>query len=324
MINNNVSVAMPHCSLNLYAYYQRLNNFFHGSGKDPGNFISPPSCHRSYTTDVVVPASVPAEYRWLFERLEEYTSIHPELIKNMIVQGSYGDFTNTEYSDLDVVVFLNQSVVENRKKRAQFKTILRKKLMPLIYSIDPLQHHGVFLLWPGFCECYLENILPLVVYSRAWAVKQINMRFTCSSHKSTPRLPGLLRTILAEYKQVKIPKNFYYIKRFTSHIMMVPCIYFMDRGTYLHKVLSFAPFIRKFQTTAQLMSDVTEIRRKWRGAPRTVKMIAHGGYGSRVLKRYFPVFNGLFYRSKEIIEYIHHIDINVLAQLNTSVTNELY
>lgn len=290
--------------------------YFHGRGDDPGNFKPLPSCYKTFKTDVVIPSTVPVKYQWLLERLSEFEQCHPELIDNIIVQGSYGDFTNTEYSDLDLVVFLNQSVVESRKKRAKFKTILRKKIMPLIYSIDPLQHHGVFLLWPELCKCYLENILPIVVYSHAWAIKQINIRFTCSSKKITPRLPGLLRTIFSEYKRVEISNNFYHIKRFLSHIMMVPCIYFMDRGTYIHKSKSFAPFIRKFQAISQLMSDVSEIRRKWPGAPRTIKMIGLCGFGPRVFRRYFPVFNGAFYHSEEIIEYIHRIDISALLQLD--------
>ena len=259
MINNEVSVAMSDCSLGAYDYYQRLSHYFHGRGIDPGNYKLPSSCRKSYNTDVVVSSSVPEKYQWLFERLANYSLIHPELIENVIVQGSYGDFTNTAYSDLDIIVFLNQSIVENNKDRAKFKAFLRREMMPFIYSIDPLQHHGVFLLWPELCNCYLEKILPLLVYSRSWAVKQMNMRFTCISTKSAPKLPGLLQTISSEYKRARTSKNFYYIKQFTSHIMMVPCIYFMDQGTYLHKSESFAPFIRKFQSTAQLLLSLIHI-----------------------------------------------------------------
>lgn len=321
MINSEVSVAMSDCSFDSYDYYQRLSHYFHGRGKDPGNYKLPSSCPKSYKTDVAVSSSVPEKYQWLFERLANYSFIHPKLIENIIVQGSYGDFTNTAYSDLDIIVFLSQSIVENRKDRAKFKTVLTREIMPFIYSIDPLQHHGVFLLWPELCNRYLENILPLLVYSRSWAVKQMNMRFNCISPKSAQKLPGLLQTIFSEYKRAKISNNFYYIKRLTSHIMMVPCIYFMDRGTYLHKSKSFAPFIRKFQSTAQLLSDVTEIRRKWPQTPCIVKIIGLGGFGSRIFRRYFPVFNGAFYHSKEIVEHIHRIDLSALVQLNRLVTN---
>jgi len=280
-------------------------------------------CSQPYSRAVTVTPTIPEGYHWLSKRLVAIVEQHPSLIQNIIVQGSYGDFTNNNYSDLDIILFLEPSVVENQLKRQQLRRLIQKKLMDLIYSIDPLQHHGVFLLWPQLCDFYVESILPLVVYTRAWSVKKFQVNFRCTAEPTPRRTPGLRQTILSEFSKMGGRVNFYHLKRLTSHIMMVPCLYYMDQGIYLHKALSFGPFIQEHPKTEQLLADVTEIRNRWPNKPRSVLVLEANNIGYRVFGRHYPQICGALYRSTWIQHHIHGLTVDALSNVASLSKNAI-
>ena len=186
--------------------------------------------------------------------------------------------------------------------------------MPLIYSIDPLQHHGVFLLWPKLCDCYVESILPLVVYSKAWSVHKFEVGFRCSTKRTPRRTPNLIQTILKESRSLGGRVNFYHVKRLTSHIMMVPCLYYTDQGTYLHKASSFEPFIHNFPKAKQLLADVTEIRKRWPKKPWLVFLMELHNIGYHMFGKHYPQICGFLYRSRWIQHRVHRLNFNGLSE----------
>jgi hypothetical protein len=296
-------------------YYQNFHAYLHGLASDPGNFQMPKASMQSYAQAVTVNTVVPEAYQWLYRRLCMIVEQQEPLIENIIVQGSYGDFTNNNYSDLDIILYLDQSVVESQQKRQLLRKFIQKRMMPLIYSIDPLQHHGVFLLWPELCDGYIESILPLVVYSKAWAVRKFETGFKCTTQKMLPRTPNLIQTILRESGRIGRRINFYYLKRLTSHIMIMPCLYFMDQGIYLHKANSFEPFVQQFPKTKHLFDDVSEIRNKWPPKPRSVFLMGLNNLGYHMFGKRYPKICGVFYRSPWIKQHVHHLKFNDLSKI---------
>lgn len=295
-------------------YYLKLNAYLQGVGNDPGNFHLPDLGSQSYPHIVTVNSAIPESYRWLYKRLDRIVEHQRSFIQNIIVQGSYGDFTNNNYSDLDIILYLEASVVENQRKRQLLRKVIQKNLMPLIYSIDPLQHHGVFLVWPQLCDCYVESILPLVVYSKAWSVHKFEVNFRCATKRMPPRTPGLIQTILKESRRLVGWINFYHLKRLTSHIMMVPCLFYMDQGIYFHKANSFAPFIQNFPKAERLLADVTEIRKRWPKKPWLVYLMGLHDIGYHMFGKRYPLICGLLYRSRWIRHYTHRLDLKALPQ----------
>jgi hypothetical protein len=314
---------MSYPEIQILNYYRKLNAYLHGASIDPGDFLTGNSCDQSYQFEVTVTSTIPEAYQWLYRRLGRFVDQHPALIQNIIVHGSYGDFTNNNYSDLDIVLYLKQSVVEDRKKRQQLQRLIQRKFMSFIYSIDPLQHHGVFLLWPGLVDCYVESILPLVVYTRAWSIRKFDVGFRCTAQKTPRRTPGLMQTIYSESRHTRSVLNFYYMKRLTSHIMMVPCIYFMDQGTYLYKASSFKPFIQKFRQTARLLTDVTEIRSRWPGKAWPVILMGQNNIGYRIFGKYYPSVCGALYRSRWIQNRIRRLHIDALSEVENLTENAI-
>lgn len=304
-------------------YYRNLNAYLHGMGKDPGNFVPRTASNQLYSQPVTVNPSIPDAYQWIHRRLERIVKQEQSLLQNIIVQGSYGDFTNNNYSDLDIILYLEQSVVENRKERRQLRRVIQKKLLPFIYSIDPLQHHGVFLLWPKLCNCYVQSILPLVVYSKAWSVRKFEAGFRCTAQNTPSRTPSLIQTILKESKSLGVPINFFYVKRLTSHIMMVPCLNFTDLGIYLHKASSFEPFIQKYPKTEQLLADVTAIRNRWPQKPLPVFLMSLFNIGYHMFGKRYPQVCGFLYRSKWIQERVHRLNFSALSEIVTLEKNAI-
>ena len=305
------------------SYYRNLNAYLHGTGDDPGNFRIHSSCDQSYPQAVTVSSTVPETYQWLYRRLDRIVERQRSLIQNIIVQGSYGDFTNNNYSDLDIILYLEQSVVETQLKRQLLRKFIRQKMMPMIYSIDPLQHHGVFLLWPELCDHYVESVLPLAVYSKAWSVHKFEESFRCTTHSTPRRTPDLIQTISKESKNLVGRVNFYQAKRLTSHIMMVPCLYYMDQGTFLHKAISFEPFIQHFPDTEQLLADVTEIRNQWPKKPWPVFLMGIYNIGYRMFGRRYPQICGVLYRSPWIQHQLHRLNFSVLSEIVTLEENAI-
>ena len=293
-------------------YYRQLSVYLNGGGTDPGNFgtVRPDRPLTSFT--VALTPSVPDAYHGLLSRLAAIRADHDELIDNIIVHGSYGDFTITPYSDLDLVVCLSQRAVENPRHRRTLRALFRTLLLPLIHSVDPLQHHGAFLLWPTLADAYVQSILPAVAYTRAWSVKPLNLRLNISSHPGPPKLNGLLQTITAEKRRCLNARSLFFTKRFLSHIMMVPCLYFGDRGRYLHKADSFSPFVSRFPDTQSLFGTLSDIRHRWPVRPAIVQLIARHSAAHRLLGKYFAPLCGLFYRRVGIDRPLQTLNIAAL------------
>lgn len=312
---------MSSSETSIFNYYRDLNAYLHGIGNDPGTFRMPKPCLQATPHVVTVNPEIPETYQWLYKGLERLVAQKRSLVQNIIVQGSYGDFTNNNYSDLDIILYIEQSAIENQQKRLLLRKFIQKKIMAYIYSIDPLQHHGVFLLWPELCDCYAQSILPLVVYSKAWSVYKFEAGFRCTAQDASPRTPDLIQTIMNESSNLAGWVNFYRVKRLSSHIMMVPCLYYADQGNYLHKASSFEPFILEFPQTRQLLADVAEIRNRWPQKPWFVRLLQH--VGPHLLGRRYPFVCGFLYRSRRIQRRVNQINLKTLSESVTLKKNAI-
>ena len=304
-------------------YYLQLTAYLNGSGNDPGNFrnVHPQRSLSPLTFNLT--SSVPKAYRHLQTSLAAISGKYADLIENIIVHGSYGDFSVNHYSDLDLIVYLNQRVVENAKDRHRLKTIVRTQLVPLIYTVDPLQHHGVFLLWPSLANCYVQSILPAVVFLNAWSAKDSFLQLNTSSYQGPSKLDGLLQTISSEQHRCLNARSLFFTKRHLSHIMMVPCVYYGDRGRYLYKADSFAPFILQFPNMQKLFMTVSKIRQHWPAQPAIVRIIALHGMGYRLLGKYFAPICGLFYNRVGINRHLKTLSSATLKDLSDRHINEI-
>ena len=86
------------------------------------------------------------------------------VISNIVVHGSFGDYTAVPYSDVDLTLILRDGVIEDKQRLKQARRFITRRIIPFTLSIDPLQHHGPFVLWRQLQEDYNQAILPANVY----------------------------------------------------------------------------------------------------------------------------------------------------------------
>lgn len=68
------------------------------------------------------------------------------ILDEIIIHGSHGDYTQTNFSDLEITVIINNSVLKDSLQAISFSVWVRRRLNWFILSVDPLQHHGAFYL----------------------------------------------------------------------------------------------------------------------------------------------------------------------------------
>lgn len=203
------------------------------------------------------------------------------LVSNIIVHGSYGDQTSNNYSDIDMTLILDDEIFTSSKKLTKLQKWLRNDLLPVVISVDPLQHHGPFFLWPNLIESYTEEILPIDVYQHAWAMEPVTLSFSSkSSDKSGNRAHRALKNLQDNSKFFHRGYTMYNIKRYLSNLMLVPALYWSDLGKPIFKADSFEPFYKKFGSAADPIKVASVIRQKWPLTPE--KTFKATQLGSRV------------------------------------------
>ena len=204
-----------------------------------------------------------------------------DLVSNIIVHGSYGDLTSNNYSDIDMTLILDDEIFTSPNNLTKLQKWLRNDLLPVVISVDPLQHHGPFFLWPNLVENYTEDILPVDVYQNAWAIEPITLSFSYNPTNGTGnKAYRALKNLQDDSKFFYRGYTMYNIKRYLSNLMLVPALYWSDSGRPMFKGDSFEPFYNKFGSSATPIQVASEIRRKWPVTPeKTFKAIQ---LGSRV------------------------------------------
>ena len=165
------------------------------------------------------------------------------LIDDLIVHGSYGDFTFNTYSDLELtILWANDLSRHSIEFSPQQKTYIRK-INQLLIDVDPLQHHGPFHLDQKSFIDYPLKELPLAAYSQSWSIGGVNKEVNLVWDEGQFSLIGkerLFHTInnLKAHKRhfFRYGYNLYSQKRFLSNLFMLPVFYYNSEGLALSKL----------------------------------------------------------------------------------------
>lgn len=196
-----------------------------------------------------------------FETLKEYGKKLDALGAKLIVQGSYADGEITAYSDVDLVIFYNpftQEVLE-----------IKKEIDTFLLKIDPLQHHGVFMIDENTFSFYWQMDLPVEVLKKA--------KYFGESDTTLP-VTGILSDNTGSLKAAKniisvvnkfIEKDYSQIglwewKFFISDLLLFPTLLLGSNGKYVYKRDSFPLAKKLFSDNAwYCIEKATAIRDLW-------------------------------------------------------------
>lgn len=220
---------------------------------------------------------------WWYSQLKDVFSAGKKqgIIKDLIVHGSHGDFSTTEFSDLEVTVLIDESVFFSCNKKNKLSVWVKGSLNKLIVKVDPLQHHGAFFVWEDLLRNYSNSILPVCAYHTCWSVTGQSLQFNsvsdvdCVAVESLRRLKSTLYRISDPRKYFfRFGYNEYSVKRYLSNIMLIPAFYYQSKGFIFNKRESIEKFLEERSglfSEAILMA--TEIRYEWPKPPRLLKLV---------------------------------------------------
>lgn len=301
--NQSVKINGDKMSLTREKYYM-ISTFFEKRSNTPPDFQIEPL---STKTDNKLIASninikkikaTDSDKIWWYKELEALfdQGTKKKFLKNVIIHGSYGDMTFTNYSDLDLTLYIEEKIFQNNELMNSFSNWVEGNFFTFMLSVDPLQHHGPFYLWDSLVSNYSEDILPIEAYRRSWGLKEIKIyfsHFNCDLPLIETKALSLetCESLLDYEKFFRYGYNMYQMKRYLSNLMLIPAFYYTDIGYPMHKADSFELFYKEFGNLADPIKKASEIRRNWPKTPLLIRELV-------LESRKFPLASKLTYISR--------------------------
>lgn len=185
------------------------------------------------------------------------------------IHGSIANCEAIAYSDVDALVIIKDEVIENPGRLAKVAHKLNKALK-YFYTIDPLQHHGWFVLTERDLKDYPQLYFPYELFQSSKSLfpdKGLHFNvhiYTDKQDFSAPFL-RLAHSVIIKIEWERFPANIYQLKHLLSEFMLLPALYIQakeKRGIY--KKCSFDLAKKDFKEEEwRIMDDVSEIRQNW-------------------------------------------------------------
>jgi|GEM_PF-5467609 hypothetical protein len=201
---------------------------------------------------------------WWFENLRSYHTRLLPYSADLILQGSFADGQITNYSDVDLVIFYEPYSIEVLK--------IKEEIEVFLLQVDPLQHHGIFMIDKNTFDFYWQMDLPVEVLSKAKC-------FTDESY--ILKIKGVLKENISSFYAVKstllamkefLGRDYKLVglwewKFFLSQLLLLPTLILGSEGYYVYKRDSF-DMVRKMvsQKAWHCIDRASEIRLAWPGS----------------------------------------------------------
>lgn len=190
-------------------------------------------------------------------------------LKGAFLHGSLATNEGISYSDFDGLVIIKNEVFKDKLRLSAVATKLSKAYSMMI-SMDPLQHHGWFVVTEKHCKNWPVNYFPPVLfeYSKSLLTSDINIDLTFlpapENHKWA--LNRLCLSIAKHLRTKTIPQNSFQLKSILSEFMLLPSLYVQYKtGQGIYKKYSFEEASKDFtEGEWAIMNEVSQIRKNWR------------------------------------------------------------
>lgn len=101
-----------------------------------------------------------SEVQSFFNHLQDYVKKIEDKIIGLYLLGSYATHDYTTWSDVDLLMILKEETLKEKKSLLECKKSI-EKINKILLRIDPLQHHGVFILPEKELHNYSEAFFPI-------------------------------------------------------------------------------------------------------------------------------------------------------------------
>ncbi len=238
------------------------------------------------------------------------------------IHGSLSTMDFTGYSDLDTLFIIKQAVMEDFQKIKLLENLFLESLKYL-YNFDPFQHHGHFYLIESELKYYNQSYLPISAIELSKCILGNGSTLTLhlrdcheESRKRFIQSAGFVLRYCSDYSNKTIQP--YQLKKFLSHLMILPVLFLQLNGMYVSKKESFKIIRSRIpEDIWQIMEFVSTLRQQWYqeglvfDITRTVSKINHLliPYSSKYLNRSSPFHfkidqNELFRKARQFVDYL--------------------
>ncbi len=184
------------------------------------------------------------------------------------VHGSAGTNELVAYSDLDALVIIKDEVFKDANRIREVALKL-KEAENYMYQLDPLQHHGWFVLSESDLIQYDNSYLPaeLLPFSKSIllnGIKNIELLVN-KENKTDTTFEDVCKSVIRKIAKFECPSTLYELKNLLSEFMLLPSLYVQARdGKSVFKKFSFDIARADFEKQDwEIMNEVSAIRKNW-------------------------------------------------------------
>ncbi len=205
--------------------------------------------------------------------IETWKDFIPDLLENDLVgayiHGSTATGERIAYSDVDALIIIKDEVFQNPRRLAKTAYKLNRALK-YFYKIDPLQHHGWFVLTESDLLDYPQTYFPAEIFKYSKSLfpdkgLQIELFFDPKKQDYQTPFMELAAGVRWQLEKEEYPKNMYQLKGLLSRFMLLPALYCQARDEKgIFKKFSFRKASQDFpDSTWSIMDEVSGIRSDW-------------------------------------------------------------
>ncbi|MFH1499600.1 MAG: nucleotidyltransferase domain-containing protein [Verrucomicrobiota bacterium] len=225
--------------------------------KEPGSLFEDRVVH------VPRRAAVDSEYSKVFAGVDAFPSL------SVYIHGSWADGTMTPFSDYDDLIIVDYSRIDGEDELRAIEAFLGKVDM-YFCSMDPLQHHGHWLVDRENLMGLDESYLPLMVLKNAVCV-QGEMQVAYRTDVSRSRA-GFRRNVEVTCRNIESWRSPYLAGRISLYdmkcllgsFMILPAYVFQASGEMVSKPEGIGRALEIFSTDSLgILQQCTNMRQEW-------------------------------------------------------------
>jgi predicted nucleotidyltransferase len=186
----------------------------------------------------------------------------------VFLHGSYADNSTTPFSDIDDFIIIDDTQLT--KEELIFVNNELKKIENSFYQIDPLQHHGHWLVKKSELEDYNNSYIPLFILDNSIVILgdsniKANINFDKTIKGLHNNIKVTCKNIELFYKKYKDNLlNIHYLKCFVGSIVLLPPLLFQLKGFNYDKKTSIEKAGELFlDFSLDLIKWATDLRNNW-------------------------------------------------------------
>jgi hypothetical protein len=181
------------------------------------------------------------------------------------VHGSYGVNEAINYSDFDGLLIVKDEIFDSTESLEGFGEKVLKS-HKLIIDVDPLQHHGWFIITERQLQNWPVNYFPIEVLENSQvlfgaASLQVQFNAMIAQPDDFLRLSNNIKKFLIH----KSPSNYYELKSILSQFMLLPTLFYQttkEKGIFKKESFELVKQLVGAQNW-EIMDQVSNLREQW-------------------------------------------------------------